>query len=42
MHHMSTDPADLGRLVVQILETPDYLAVPDLTVQPMVQDISPM
>jgi len=37
-----TDPADLGRLVVKVLETPDYLAVPDLTVQPMVQDISPM
>ncbi len=37
-----TDPADLGRIVLQILETPDYLAVPDLTVQPMVQDISPM
>ncbi len=37
-----TDPADLGRLVVQILETPDYLAVPDITIQPMVQDICPM
>lgn len=37
-----TDPADLGLLVVRILETPDYLAVPDVTVQPMVQDISPM
>ena len=37
-----TDPADLGQIVVQILETPDYLAVPDLTVQPMVQAIEPM
>lgn len=37
-----TDPADLGRIVVQILQTPDYLAVPDITVQPMVQGIEPM
>lgn len=37
-----TDPADLGRIVLQILETPDYLAVPDITVQPMVQAIEPM
>lgn len=37
-----TDPADLGRLVVQILETPDYLAVPDITVQPVAQAIEPM
>jgi len=35
-------PEDLGRLVVEILETPDHLAVPDLTVQPMIQDIVPM
>ena len=37
-----TAPADLGRIVVRILETPDYLAVPDITVQPMVQAIEPM
>lgn len=35
-------PEDLGRLVVSILETPDHLAIPDVTIQPMVQDISPM
>lgn len=37
-----TSPADLGKLVVQILETPDHLAVPDITIQPMIQSIEPM
>lgn len=37
-----TNPDDLGKIVLNVLETPDYLAVPDITVQPMVQDISPM
>lgn len=37
-----TKPSDLGRVVCEILKTPDYLAVPDITVQPMIQDISPM
>jgi len=35
-------PEDLGRLVVQLLEMPDHLAVPDVTFQPMVQSIEPM
>jgi len=35
-------PEDLGTLVVQVLETPDHLAVPDLTIQPMIQAIEPM
>jgi len=35
-------PADIGRLVVQLLEMPDHLAVPDVTFQPMVQSIEPM
>jgi len=35
-------PDDLGRLVLQVLETPDHLAIPDVTIQPMIQDIAPM
>jgi len=35
-------PEELGRLVRELLETPDHLAVPDVVIQPMVQDISPM
>lgn len=35
-------PEDLGNLVTCVLETPDHLAIPDVTLQPMVQDISPM
>ena len=37
-----TAPEELGQLVLEILETPDHLAIPDLTIQPMIQDISPM
>lgn len=35
-------PVELGRMILNILELPDHLAVPDLTIQPMIQDISPM
>ena len=35
-------PEDLGEIVRGILEQPDRLAVPELTVQPMVQEIVPM
>ena len=35
-------PEDLGEIVRGILEQPDRLAVPELTVQPTVQDIVPM
>ena len=35
-------PSDLGLLVRQILEQPDHLATPDVTVQPIVQAIEPM
>lgn len=35
-------PEEIGRLVCDLLETPDHLAVPDVTLQPMVQDICPM
>ena len=35
-------PEDLGRIVRGILEQPDHLAVPELTVLPQVQDIVPM
>lgn len=37
-----TAPEELGQVVLEILETPDHLAIPDLTLQPMIQDISPM
>lgn len=35
-------PEELGNIVKSIIETPDHLAIPDVTVQPMIQDISPM
>lgn len=35
-------PDELGRLVADLLATPDHLAVPDVTVQPMIQAIEPM
>ena len=31
----------VGNLVKTILETPDHLVIPDVTIQPMVQDITP-
>ncbi len=37
-----TSPEELGDIVKSILETPDHLAIPDLVIQPMVQDICPM
>ena len=35
-------PEDLGRFVREILSAPDRLAVPEITVQPMIQEIVPM
>lgn len=35
-------PEELGNIVRCIIEQPDHLAVPDITVQPVIQDISPM
>ncbi len=35
-------PEEMGRLVADICTMPDHLAVPDITVQPMVQEIIPM
>ena len=35
-------PLELGELVVQICSQPAHLAIPDLTLQPLVQDICPM
>ena len=35
-------PDEIGRIVADMLETPDHLAVPDITLQPMIQDIQPM
>ena len=37
-----TAPEELGAIVRGVLEQPDHLAVPELTVLPMVQDIVPM
>lgn len=35
-------PEELGIIIRSIIEQPDHLAVPDITVQPMIQDITPM
>lgn len=35
-------PEELGNIVRSIIEQPDHLVVPDITVQPVIQDISPM
>ncbi len=35
-------PEELGTIIKGIIEQPDHLAIPDITVQPMIQDISPM
>lgn len=35
-------PEELGNIVRSIIEQPDHLAIPDITVQPVIQDISPM
>jgi NAD(P)-dependent dehydrogenase (short-subunit alcohol dehydrogenase family) len=35
-------PLELGAIVVQLCAQPAHLAVPDMTVQPLVQDITPM
>ena len=37
-----TAPEELGKIILDIIEQPDHLAVPDITVMPMIQDISPM
>lgn len=37
-----TSPEELGILVKEILETPDHLAIPELTLLPMIQEICPM
>jgi NAD(P)-dependent dehydrogenase (short-subunit alcohol dehydrogenase family) len=35
-------PAEMGRMVLDICQTPAHLAIPDVTVQPLVQQIEPM
>ena len=37
-----TAPEELGKIILDIIEQPDHLAVPDITVMPMIQDICPM
>ena len=38
----SIAPEELGGLIRNLAELPDHLGVPDITIQPMVQDICPM
>jgi hypothetical protein len=35
-------PAEMGQLVLNICNTPAHLVMPDITVQPLVQQIEPM
>ncbi len=35
-------PAEMGRLVLDVCNTPAHLAIPDITVQPLIQQIEPM
>ena len=35
-------PSEMGDLVVQVCAQPDHLATPDITVQPLIQEIVPM
>ena len=35
-------PDDLGELVKSLLLMPDHLVVPDITIQPLIQEITPM
>ena len=35
-------PAELGKLILQLAEMPDHLNITDVTIQPLVQDINPM
>ena len=35
-------PSELGKVVMDIVSLPDHLAVPELVVQPMIQEIIPM
>lgn len=42
MSKKCTAPEELGAIIRQLIEQPDHLAVPDITIQPMIQDISPM
>ncbi len=35
-------PAEMGQMVLDICRTPAHLAIPDITVQPMIQQIEPM
>ncbi|MBQ6471290.1 MAG: SDR family oxidoreductase [Victivallales bacterium] len=37
-----TSPEQLGAVVLSILQTPPNLAIPDMTVLPLIQDIQPM
>ena len=35
-------PAEIGKLVADLYDMPQHLVVPDITIQPMIQEISPM
>jgi hypothetical protein len=35
-------PSELGKIVADLVALPDHLTVPELVVQPMIQEITPM
>ena len=35
-------PSELGKIVMDLIALPDHLTVPELVVQPMIQEIIPM
>lgn len=39
---LTMQPADMGQLVLDICRTPPHLVIPDVTVQPLIQQIEPM
>jgi NAD(P)-dependent dehydrogenase (short-subunit alcohol dehydrogenase family) len=39
---VTMQPLEMGQLVLDICRTPAHLAIPDVTVQPLVQQIEPM
>lgn len=42
MRDQCMQPTDMGRLVLDLINTPSHLVVPDITVQPLIQEIEPM
>jgi NADP-dependent 3-hydroxy acid dehydrogenase YdfG len=42
IRRLCIQPLELGAIVVQLCAQPAHLAVPDMTIQPLVQEIVPM